>query len=337
MTGRMAEMALKAETGTRAVRILGAMVLVWAAVTARDIARRAESGFETDGNSAVIHVTPGSPAAAAGIKAGDYITAVNGIQSRDTAGLARLGRAEIGELRVLTIKRGNDLLELEIVPGPPAIKSLATGWLALLTGGVFLLATLRACLQHPARATRVLAVMGMGFSLVFLDGARFDSLFLQSLFAVTRSGLVLAGFAAMLHFLLVFPAPGAFASTPINIRVLYLPAFLFWMLLSYRAVWRPEGDSALNTLTYLITGLVIAGYGLASIIVFLRKYLKTPAPGRKEQGLTGMLWGSLLGFIPALLGYMPALSGVPGHEYFFVSLVLVPLTWSRATQRVLAA
>jgi hypothetical protein len=110
--------------------------------------------------------------------------------------------------------------------------------------------------------------------------------------------------------------------------------FLFWLLLTYRAVWRPEASSSLNTLTYTLTGLVIAGYCLVSLIVFLRKYLRTPVMARKEQGLGLVLWGSLLGFFPAMLGFMPALSGVPGHEIFFVSLVLVPISWSRAAKRL---
>ena len=324
-----------AVTETKLIRLVAVLVLAWAIVTLWDIAYRSESGFETDGNHTVVHVTRGSPAEAAGIRAQDYITAVNGVSSQDAAGLARLGRAEIGEVRTLTIRRNDEHVQLDIVPGPLSGKSRLIAGLGVVTGLTFLITCVLVFLRFPARPTRVLAMMGIGFGLVFLDGTRLDSLILQSLLAVVRSGLVLAGIAAMLHFLLVFPSPGVFASQKRNIRVLYLPALLFWMLLAYRAMFRPEDSSSLNTLTYLLTGLVIAGYGLISLIVFLRKYLKTPASARKEQGLGLMLWGSLLGFIPAMAGFMPALSGVPGHEVFFVSLVLVPISWARAAQRVL--
>jgi hypothetical protein len=204
------------------------------------------------------------------------------------------------------------------------------GWLNFLCGISFIGLCASAMLKRPAQANRVLAVVGFGCSLIFLSGPVFESQNLASFFSILRSGLVLAGFAAMLHFLLLFPAAGTFVAHQRNVRVLYLPAFLFWLLLSYRVLFPDTGGAALDTFTYFLTGLIMAGYLLTGVIVFLRRFIKTPKALRKPLGLRLMLLGSLAGFIPAAVAYMPALSSVRGHEYIFVSLIILPLVWTRA-------
>jgi len=315
------------------LKALMVLTIAWGLLTVFDIGHRSSAGYTTDGNNTVIHVEPGGPAERAGIRVKDYITAVNGVPSEDAAGLARLGRAQAGDMRQLTIRRGITYLQLELVPEPLPAHSRNVAWLSILTGAIFLGFCNMAWLRHPGRATCVLAIMGSGFSLIFLDGTRFDWLPLQALATVVRSGLVLIAFAAMLHFLLIFPKPGAFAARDRNIRLLYLPAIMFWLLLSFRTLVRPDSSTALNTITYSLTGLVIAGYCLVSVIVFLRRFLKTPRSDRKHQGTHLILWGSILGFLPAMLSYTPVLAAVPGSQYFFASLALVPMSWFLAVHR----
>ncbi len=220
------------------------------------------------------------------------------------------------------------LTAFDIVSMSPAQKTIA--WLGLLCGFSFLGFCMAAMLQNPQRGTRVLAVVGLGCSLIFLSGPGFESQAAGTVFSIIRSGLVLAGIAAMLHFLLLFPKPGPFVAQPGNIRFLYAPAFLFWLLVSFRALPGPNISSALNAFTYILTGLVIAGYFLAGLIVFLRRYIRTPVEDRGSSGMRLMLLGSLTGFLPAAIGYMPALSSVPGNEYFFISLIVLPPAWTKA-------
>jgi hypothetical protein len=236
-------------------------------------------------------------------------------------------------IKILSVSVGawGVLSALGIATSPPDNSPLA--WLAVLCGFSFLGFCVSGFLRKPCRKTRVLAVVGLGCSLIFLTGPGFESQMLGSLFSVIRSGLVLAGFAAMLHFLLIFPQSGTFAEQARNIRVLYLPAFLFWLLVSYRAIFSVEATGAINTFTYVLTGLIMVGYFLFGLVVFLRRYIRTPIEERGPSGMRLMLLGSIAGFLPAVVGYLPALSSIPGNQYFFVSLAVLPLAWSRAAVR----
>ena len=205
--------------------------------------------------------------------------------------------------------------------------------LGLLPGFSYLGFCMAAWLKNPGRATLVLAIAGAGCSLVFFPGPQFGSTGIAATFSVIRSALVLAGFAAMLHFLLLFPRPGAFVAKAGNVRLLYAPAALFWLLLAGQALFASQDGSALNTFTYVLAGLVTAFYLLAGIIVFLRRYIKAPGGERGPGGLRLILWGSLAGFVPAAAGFMPVFSGVPGNEDFFLSLVLPPMAWALAALR----
>lgn len=205
-------------------------------------------------------------------------------------------------------------------------------WAGLLCGFSYLAFSLLCVLQSPARSTRVLAAALLGCSLVFMAGPGFESAFLGSVFSVLRSGLVLAGFAGILHFLLLYPEPGPFAGQTRNIRVLYVPAFLFWLLVSYRAIFAAEASGAINTFTYVIAGLIMSGYLLSGVVVFLRRYIRCPQEERERRGMRLMLWGSVAGFLPALVGFMPVFSGLPGNEIYFVSLSILPLVWTNAAK-----
>src|SRR4051812_36420267 len=63
----------------------------------------------------IARVRPGGPAARAGVRAGDYLLAVNGLRPRDAIDLADLaaeGRA------ALTLARGEQRVELNVVAAP---------------------------------------------------------------------------------------------------------------------------------------------------------------------------------------------------------------------------
>lgn len=203
-------------------------------------------------------------------------------------------------------------------------------WLGLLCGFSYLVLGMFSLLRITGRAARVLGISLIGCSLVFMAAPEFETRWLGSMFAIVRSALVLTGFAAMLHFLLLYPRASLYAETTRNMRVLYIPAFLFWLLVSYRAV--ADVSEAMNTFTYIVAGIVMSGYFLAGVIVFLRRYIRCPNDERGPVGMRLVLWGSVAGFLPAVVGFMPAFSGLPGNEYYFVSLSLLPLAWISAAR-----
>lgn len=75
--------------------------------------------YESHSN-AIRSVTPNTPADAAGLKAGDIITAINGFETPDYTAVSRhMHVYRPGEQVTLTIKRGNDTKDMKVVLGEP--------------------------------------------------------------------------------------------------------------------------------------------------------------------------------------------------------------------------
>ncbi|MFL5384174.1 MAG: PDZ domain-containing protein [Longimicrobiaceae bacterium] len=79
--------------------------------------RARPAGFPT-----VSRVDPGSPAAAARLRVGDAIVAVNGVDSREGPLFPRI---EAGVRYVLRIRRGDEERELALTVAPPAASAAA--------------------------------------------------------------------------------------------------------------------------------------------------------------------------------------------------------------------
>ncbi len=83
-------------------------------------------------------VTEGGPAAKAGLKAGDVVTAVAGAKVADQKELVvALGKGKAGEKVKVTVNRGGKPVELEVVPAaaPPRVPSTRPFQLAAVVGG----------------------------------------------------------------------------------------------------------------------------------------------------------------------------------------------------------
>jgi serine protease Do len=101
----------------------GKLVRPWLGVTGEALsAEIAESlGFEKPGGVVVKELFPNGPAAAAGVKPGDVLLAINGRDVQDPQGMAfRLATLRIGdEANVTVIRKGKQLdLPVELTPAP---------------------------------------------------------------------------------------------------------------------------------------------------------------------------------------------------------------------------
>ena len=108
-----------------------ALVAVLLVVASTAVAAKGKMGFATEATSSgfispvlerlkVITVRPGSPAAAAGLRAGDYITEVNGrvivgVPAREMAG--KFKNMQVGQKLLLKVKRGDTFVNVDIVAG----------------------------------------------------------------------------------------------------------------------------------------------------------------------------------------------------------------------------
>jgi hypothetical protein len=309
----------------------------WALLGWFDLPFQARAGFHTDGKHVVSRVEPGSPAAAAGLLSGDTITHFNSVPASDAATLARLPRSKPGDTSILDIERGGVPGRLKITYEPLPERDLRLARAASIVGYCFLLLPLAACLRRPDAATAVLAIMGTGLSLAFFTAPYIDDFTLRSMSVAITSLFVLIGMAALLHFLLAFPQPRPFLGRPIARRVLYLPAFFLWFLIAWRVLFTPPNSSALNALTQWMAGAVIGGYLLTSLFLLLRNFSRTHKEQRKALALNWMLLASIAGIVPVTIAQLvrafSPMAALPGQDFYFISLGLIPLGWSWSASR----
>ena len=67
-------------------------------------------------NAVVNSVSPGSPAEAVGLQAGDLILRADDTEILDISGLQEYTQVHLGQTIVLTVQRGEDMLEIAVVP-----------------------------------------------------------------------------------------------------------------------------------------------------------------------------------------------------------------------------
>jgi len=321
--------------------LLGSLALlaaIWGVLGWFDLESQAEAGFSTDGNNRVIAVEADSPAAEAGLQAGDLITKIDVYAAEDARSLARLPRMKPGDTRTYTIQRDGVEQQISIIYRALSEPQLALQRADAVIGFCFLLFPLLALFRVSNPATRLLGVMGIGLSLAYLQGPYISDASIRAMTASISTLFVLFGIAAMLQFLFIFPNRRPFLDKSWSKTVIYLPALALWLLLAWRMLFTPPATHALNSLTGLLVGLIVGAYLLLALFRILRNYSQTDQAQRKKLGMNLMLWGTVVGLLPATLALLVSTfspqSILPGQDYYFLSLALIPLTWARSASRL---
>lgn len=320
--------------------MLGSLVLLvslWGVLGWFDLGQRAAAGFTTDSRNQVTEVAADGSAAAAGLQAGDRIISIDGFAATDARTLGRLPRARAGDTRVFTIEREAGEVAIPITYTALSGNQLTLERSAVVLGFCFLLFPLLALIRSATDATRILLVMGIGLSLSVLDGPYIGDASARAMAAAITTLFVLFGTAAVVQFLLVFPRRRPLLEQSWGKTLIYLPAFLLWLLLAWRLIFAPDATVLLNRFSGLAMAMVEGGYFLLALFLLLHNYSRTDRPERKRLGLNWMLWGTVLGVIPAMIGLLAGAfspsSQLPGQDYYFMSLLLVPLSWAYAASR----
>jgi hypothetical protein len=323
-----------AADGHMLLSVLTLLVGGWGILGWFDLANETQAGFVTNGNNTVTQVYRGGPAQAAGLGPGDHITHVDGIPVEDAATIARQARKKAGEVQRLTLTRDGQTKELLITYGPLPQRELRLAHAAMIVGFCFLLLPLLAFFRHPVEATRVLAMMGIGLSLAFMNGPYIAAFSVRSLTAAITSLFVLLGVAALLQFLLVFPQRRPWLQRSWGKKLLYLPAFVLWLLIAWRLLFTPAASPALNVLTSTLAGVITGTYLLLSLFQVLRNYSRTDQAQRQALKINSMLLGTVAALVPVTIAQLVAAfspqSILPGQDYYFITLVLIPLSWARS-------
>jgi hypothetical protein len=83
--------------------------------------------------------------------------------------------------------------------------------------------------------------------------------------------------------------------------------------------------------------LGITLYLLIGLFLLLRNYSRTDRAERKRLAFNRMLWGTVAAIIPTAVAQLVRVASpdtpLPGQDYYFVALALVPITWSLSAAR----
>jgi len=332
-------MSRVAADGRILVSVLVILVASWGVLCWRDLPNQARAGFDTDSDGIVTHVDAGSPAEAAGLKLGDHITVMDGVRVEDAAKIARQPRKKAGDIQSITVSNEPTNFKLmRIKYGPLPQRELNRERVAIMIGFCFLLFPMAALLTTSWEATRVLTIMGIGLSLAFMTAPEISDFGVKALTTAVNSLFVLVGVAAALQFLLVFPQRRPWLDRSWGKALLFLPAFLLWLLIAWRVLFTPAASERVNFLTSTLTTVVVGIYLLISVFQFLRNFSRTDQAQRKALKLNWMLLGTVLGLAPVTIAQLvTAFSpehGLPGQDFYFITLALIPMTWARSASLV---
>lgn len=319
--------------------VVAAVATVIGVLGLLDIGNVPYAGYFGGPNNDVIRVFPDSPAEQAGLQVGDELESIGGIAVTDTKAMARRSRVEIGESRTFVFSRDGSPQETELtysgLPPRPRYLSIAAG----LIGFCFLFLPLWAYHRTPSSSTLVLALFGLCFGFAFLPGPYSQSYLLRTLAGAFATSAVVMGFAFLVHYLLQFPAPRAFLAKSWSKKLIYGPAILLALFLIFLTVTQPDATSGLNRAVGMLVGLFIIGFFGWAVVAMVQTFRRASSAERVRHGLTLMLFGTLAGLLPvtfsSLVGTIaPQIqANLPGIQFFFLTLVLIPICLAVAAVR----
>jgi len=332
---------MEAETAPRykmALLVVSAVILLWGVMGAVDVRNLTHTGYVTNGSNTIIRVTEGSPADVAGLTSGDVIRSIDGISVTDTRAIGRRPRPTAGEVRSFEVERDGQTVSLELRYAAPTTNERFTAYGGILIGICFLVFGVWAYLTAPGRATALLAVLGLTFAPALTLGPYLASAALRAAVAAISFAAILVGLAVLLHFLLVFPRAKQLLQRRSVTWAIYGPAAVLALVAVWATALQPAAISESNAFFRLLFGLFEAGYFVISLTALIHSYVVASSQDRAAQGLYLMLVGTVAALGPLLLLVVVALLApqvlLPGSQYFFLTLVFIPVTFALAAVRV---
>ncbi len=317
--------------------IAAVLVAIWGVMGIMDQSNVPYSGYFTDGNNTVNQVLADSPAEAAGLEVGDYITSSGGISVEDTKALSERPRAAIGETRTLVVERGGETVDVDLTFTQISGQANILAYIGALIGFLYLIFGVLPYTKSQTANTRLLALMGIGLGLAFLPGPYFESFAMRTAAGSLILVAILFGFAFLMHFMVSYPTPKAWTKNSWAGKAIYWPASLVSLIIVYIIVMRPDSTSGLNTAVSMMFGVFVVYYFGAAILAMFKSYSAAGPAERASQGLSMMLVGVLLGLIPLTLASMVGIFApqvvLPGANFYFVTMGLIPIALYMAVSK----
>ena len=330
---------------------LAVLFLIWGALGVIDQRKVPYSGYITDGNNTVTRVDPGSPADRAGLQVGDNIRSIAGIPVENARALAARPRPAIGETWTLVVDRyATAPVTSEASPTTRNVDLTFTGlqakqkflvFAATLIGLCFIVFGLWPYMKVPSRSATLLALVGLFLGVAFFGGPYLQSYVLRSTAFAVLTVLIILSLAFLLHYMIEFPRPKAILARKYTLKAVYVPAILVALFGLFIFIFQPTATSTLNIIARSLFGLLLVAYFGLAVIAMIHSYAKADARQRSAYGLNLMLLGVLVGLLPitvaALVGVIAPRDVLPGADFYFLTLVLIPLALAVATMKKEAA
>ena len=294
------------------------------------------AGYLTDCNNTVVNrVFAESPAQRAGLRVGDYILRIGGISTKDSRALARQIRAKIGETRTFIVEREGENISIDLTFSKSPTRQLFLLFGSAVIGFSFLIFGIWPYLRFQTKTTTLLALVGLCLALSSINRMYFASYTIRTIYVSIINVIAAFGFAFLLHYMLVFPKPKAIIRKKYIEKVLYGPATLIALFLLYRIIIQPDATSSLHILPVILVRMFLAGYFGLSIVAMIYSYIKATPQERKEHGLTIMLLGIVIGFLPIIIYTIIRILSpnlvIPGAQFVIFTIVFIPISLAIAT------
>lgn len=91
-------------------------------------------------------------------------------------------------------------------------------------------------------------------------------------------------------------------------------------------------------ISQFLSGVGITVYLVFGLFLLLRNYSRTDREERRQLRFNLMMWGTVAAVIPSTVARLASIvspdTPLPGQDYYFVALALVPMTWALAAVRL---
>jgi hypothetical protein len=310
------------------------LVFIWGLFGLMDQRNASYAGFDWS-RAAVLRVDAGSPADRAGLRIGDRILSIGGVSVDNLRALQQQPRAAIGETRMLVVERtdattaARSAETIALTYGPEPAGNAARSLVTAVVGLVFLLSGITAYVRAPSTTTFLFAVVGLCFGLSMLPGPYIQAPAQRTFVSFTSFLALLAGFAALLHLMLVFPCRKVVITRRWTRQLVYVPVAVV-LLAGIPVVLAGPSTDRSGVALAILSGIVMLGYAVFSVAALVHSFVKAKPTDRRGQGLNVLLAGLVLGLLPigvtVLAGMFVRVDLLPGGGYIQLTLVLIPVS-----------